>query len=407
MILLCIFGMVSYVGYKMWKGFGAKLVIIWLALFVIFLVNFPLRLFSLMTFGILVMAAYVCCKTWKGSGAKLAVIWTVISVVTVFGRLIIVRTFGITGAPVPPVLSVFAYLYFPFVGFSFTLFLLADLIKFPLWLFLKMKFNAKRELLIVFGLTIAMLCYGYYEAGNIRTVEISIPTSKLPAGVDAIRIVQITDLHIGKNSNPNHIYRAMEITKAVNPDLVVMTGDIVDMDMRGDEYYFKILGDVEAPLGKFAVIGNHEYYVGLTQSIEFMERAGYTVLRSDWRDIGQMIIAGADDPGHVTDVEQNDSLKLLSSIPEDLRDKFILFLRHQPNARENIRGLFDLKLSGHTHGGQVWPIKYVVRSIYGIEQGLSVFGDSFLYISNGVGVWGPPIRFLTPPEVTVFNVMRR
>jgi predicted MPP superfamily phosphohydrolase len=287
------------------------------------------------------------------------------------------------------------------------LLLIADLMGLAAWYFLKVRFNVKYELLIVFILTIAMLCYGYIDAKNIRTIQIDILTDKLPADIDRIRIVQISDLHIGRNYDVNQLVSTLKITGMAGPDLIVLTGDTVDMDMRNDEYFHRILSTMKAPLGKFAVTGNHEHYAGMKQAVEFMERAGYTVLRSDWRDLGPIVIAGIDDPGRVVVSRQNDGLELLQSIPENLRNKFILFLRHQPNVPEDIIGLFDLKLSGHTHAGQVWPFRYVVSFVYGVKQGLSVFGDSFLYVSNGTGYWGPPIRFLAPPEVTIIDVIRK
>jgi predicted MPP superfamily phosphohydrolase len=337
-------------------------------------------------------------------GIKPAIIWAAVSVLTVLWWALVPRIFEIN---TPPALAVAGYLYLPFTGYSFLLFLAADVFGFVLRRFKGIKFGSKYELLAVFAVASALVCYGYFESKNIRTIELDIPTDKLPAGADSIRIVQISDLHMGKTFDVDILNRAMEIAESAKPDLIALTGDIVDMDMRRDEYFVKILGSVSAPLGKFAVTGNHEHYSGLDQASDFMERAGYTVLHSEWRDLGPIVVAGVDDPGRDIVSRQNEGLALLSSLPDGPRGKFILFLKHQPHVHEDTTGLFDLHLSGHTHGGQLWPLGYLVCYLHGVEQGLSVYGDSFLFVSNGTGYWGPPVRVGAPPQVIVINVVRR
>jgi len=350
------------------------------------------------------MASYICVKIWKGFGLKPAIIWAVLSVLIVTWWSLFRRVLEIN---IPPVLSLIGYMYLPVTGFAFVLFLAVDLIRLVLWCLLRIKVNAKHELLLVFTLVAAMLCYGYFEAKDVRTVEITVSTDKLPRDIDTIKIVQITDLHIGKTFDVMQLNKAMEITLAAKPDLIVLTGDMVDMDLRGDVHLAKTLGSVDAPLGKYAVTGNHEHYAGFNQSIDFKRRAGYIVLQSEWYDLGPIVIAGVDDPGRAIVSKRDESFNLLSSLPDDLRNKFILFLKHQPHVHEDNISLFDLQISGHTHGGQIWPFKYIVSLVHGVKQGLSAYGDSLLYVSNGTGNWGPPVRFLAPPEVTVINVTRK
>jgi predicted MPP superfamily phosphohydrolase len=341
---------------------------------------------------------------WKGLGAKPAIIWAAISVSVITWWVTVPRIFVIN---TPPALAIIGYMYLPFTVFSFMLFLIADTIGIVIWCLLRIKIKPKYKILVVFILTSVMFCHGYFEAKDIRVVEIFIQTEKLPSDTDSIRIVQISDLHIGKIFCPKQLIKTMEIVGAVSPDLIVLTGDIVDIDLREDEYLAKILGGVAVTLGKFAVTGNHEHYAGLDQAVGFMSRAGYRVLRSDWYDLGPLVIAGVDDPGRSVVSKENEGYSLLSSLPAEMRNKFILFLKHQPHVHEDTTGLFDLQLSGHTHGGQIWPLGYLVSFLHGISQGLSVNENSFLYVSNGTGYWGPPIRFFTPPEVTIINVARK
>ena len=357
-----------------------------------------------MPLALIGMSFYICLKLWKGFGVKPAVFWAVLSISVVSWWVTVPRVFMIN---TPPALAVIGYMHLPFTFFSFMLLLIADIFGLVVWYLRKIKINVKYELIFTFILTSAMFGYGYFEAKDIKAVEITIQTEKLPQDTDIIRIVQISDLHIGKIFNSNQLIKTMEITRAVSPDLIVLTGDIVDIDLRKDEYFVKILGGVETPLGKFAVTGNHEIYSGLKEAVDFMSRAGYKVLNSEWLSLGPIVIAGVDDPGRAIISKQNNGFELLSSLPDNLRDKFILFLKHQPHVHEDTIGLFDLQLSGHTHGGQIWPFKYIVSTLHGVKQGLTAHMGSSLYVSNGTGFWGPPVRFLAPPEVTVINVVRK
>ena len=367
------------------------------------MLNIPISI-MLLPFCVIGMAFYLCCRMWKGLGVKPAVIWAVISFSVVTWGLTVPRIFEIN---TPVLLAIFGYIYMPFTVYSFMLLLVIDIIGIILRFTLRTRINSKYKLLFVFILTSAIFCYGYFEAKDIKTIEISIQTEKLPVDTDSIRIVQISDLHIGRTFDSKKLVKTMEITSAASPDLIVLTGDIVEAILQDDEYFIKMLDSVKTPLGRFAVTGNHENYAGLEQAVDFIRRAGYVVLRSEWYDLGALVIAGVDDPGRSLVSNQSDVFNLLSSLPDDMRKKFVLFLKHQPHVYEDTTGLFDLQLSGHTHGGQIWPFGYVVGFVNGASQGLSVHKDSLLYVSNGTGYWGPPVRFLTPPEVIIINVIRK
>jgi len=350
------------------------------------------------------MASYIYYKIRKGFGVNSAILWAAISVSVVAWWAVISRMLEIN---TPPTIVMIGYMYLPFTGFSFILLLMTDLIGYAIWRLKGIKFKGNHQLSVIFILAAALLCYGYFEAKDIKTIKIEIPTDKLPLDTDKIRIVQISDLHIGKTFKSDTLIKTMEIARTAKPDLIVMTGDIVDTNMIWHKYLARIFASVETPLGKFMVTGNHEHYAGFEQSVSFMKRAGYKVLHSEWYDLGPIVVAGVDDPGRTAVSKQNNGFDLLSSLRGDLRNKFILFLKHRPHVHKDNIGLFDLQLSGHTHGGQIWPLGYLVNSIHGVKQGLSVYEGSSLYISNGTSHWGPPIRFLTPPEVTVIDIVRK
>ena len=167
-----------------------------------------------------------------------------------------------------------------------------------------------------------------------------------------------------------------------------------------------LLREIKAPLGKFAVTGNHEFYAGLDRSLEFMKQAGFHVLRGEATTVAGLInIAGIDDPvvrgyGRSREVPEKE---LLSGLP---KDKFTLFLKHRPDVEKSAEGLFDLQLSGHAHKGQIFPFTLIVRFVFPQIAGLYDFSSgSYLYVSRGSGTWGPPIRFLAPPEVTIIDIV--
>ena len=152
--------------------------------------------------------------------------------------------------------------------------------------------------------------------------------------------------------------------------------------------------------------GNHEFYAGLAQALAFTTRAGFRVLRGEAVTMpGVMNVVGVDDPsGPGYGSSSKGERELLSG---EKNGMFTLFLKHRPSVGKESLGLFDLQLSGHLHGGQIFPFRYLTRLFYPFVEGLyRLPGGRSLYVSRGSGTWGPPIRFLAPPEVTIIDVKR-
>ncbi|MDR2528405.1 MAG: metallophosphoesterase [Synergistaceae bacterium] len=251
----------------------------------------------------------------------------------------------------------------------------------------------------------AAVLYSFYEAWNVRRVNLTLETAKLPAGVERLRLVHLTDVHIGGLYTPERLARVMDIVRAAEPDLLLVTGDLADgnMSFRGQEA--EMLAAHGAKYGAFAVTGNHESYVGFEQAMEFIKRAGLTLIRNDAVSVAGITLIGLDDPTF----SGSRGFFEAERLPEGLTfpsGRFVVLLKHRPRVIEGTEGLFDLQLSGHTHGGQIWPFSYVVQWVHQHTQHLSRKGSSAVYISNGAGFWGPPMRFLAPPEVTVIDLVR-
>jgi len=256
------------------------------------------------------------------------------------------------------------------------------------------------------SLAVIITFYGAFEAINIKTELVTIPTAKISKNIGGLRIVQISDVHLGLMVREKRLTRILDRVKAARPDILVCTGDLVDGQMDKLSGLAAMLQQTSAKYGKFAVTGNHEFYAGLNRALDFFQKAGFTILRGESLNIaGLLNIAGVDDyTGKRYGLYSGNSEKaLLSKLP---REKFTLLLKHRPVVDEDALGLFDLQLSGHTHKGQIFPFSLITYLYYPRHAGLlKLEKDSKLYVSRGSGTWGPPVRFLSAPEVTLFELV--
>ena len=268
--------------------------------------------------------------------------------------------------------------------------------------------GAKIAFFVPLALSLAASVYGYFEARDIRTERIVIETDKLPTGMERFRICQISDVHLGLIVRDERLASMLDIVRRETPDLFVSTGDLVDGQIDRISLLAGQLRAVHSAYGKFAVTGNHEYIAGIDKALAFTKDAGFEILRGESRDVGGVLtIAGVDDPagmGFGLRGRSNGEKEVLEGLP---RDRFVLFLKHRPVVEEESLGLFDLQLSGHTHRGQIFPFNYIVRLYFPTGSGLHDLGHSHVYVSRGSGTWGPPVRFLAPPEVTVIDLVRK
>lgn len=259
---------------------------------------------------------------------------------------------------------------------------------------------------ITLSLAILIAMYGYFEARNIRTETLIVKSPKIPVEIGRLRIVQISDVHLGLIVGEERLKRILKEVKRADPDILVSTGDLVDGQIDNLSELAELLKEINPRYGKFAITGNHEFYAGLSQSLSFVEKAGFRLLRGEKVNIaGVITIAGVDDPqgktyGLSREIEEKE---LLSGIPHKT---FTLLLKHRPIVDKNSLGLFDLQLSGHVHRGQIFPFNIITGFYYPTQAGLANLPNSSqIYVSRGSGTWGPPIRFLSPPEVTVIELV--
>lgn len=261
-------------------------------------------------------------------------------------------------------------------------------------------FGGRRPPIVVLGLALIICIYGFFEARSIRIERVTLKTSKLPANSGGLKIAQISDVHLGLIVRDARLRRIFAEVRREAPDLVVCSGDLVDGNIDRMDAVTGVVNDINPPLGKYAVTGNHELYAGLDRSLKLMERFGFRVLRGELAEVqGLLQVAGVDDPVIARAV---DEAALLRSGRSEL---FTVLLKHRPEVDPASLGLFDLQLSGHTHRGQIFPFRLFIQLVYPMQSGLyELEKGSKLYTSRGSGTWGPPMRFLASPEVTIIEL---
>lgn len=251
---------------------------------------------------------------------------------------------------------------------------------------------------------------GFFEARRPPQLErVPVPISGLHSELAGFRIVQISDLHIGPTIRRDYIRQVVQQVNALEPDLIAMTGDLIDGYIPQLAPHVEPLKDLKAKHGSFFVTGNHEYYWGAEEWMEEIEKLGFSILQNEHRMIARgparLMIAGIPD---------HDGERLLPSHGIDpvsakkggeAADCKIL-LAHQPRSCYPAQAAgYDLQLSGHTHGGQFVPWNYVVRLQQPYISGLHDYKGMWVYVSRGTGYWGPPLRLGIPSEITELTLV--
>jgi hypothetical protein len=240
----------------------------------------------------------------------------------------------------------------------------------------------------------------------VRRVEIAL--ARWPRALDGFRIVQISDIHIGPVLGRGFAAALTERVNSLAPDLVAVTGDLVDGDVERLQGEVAPFAGLRGRHGVYFVTGNHDVYSGGESWVARVRELGIRVLRNERLAIGGadgFDLAGVDD--HRGDWVHGSTEDLAAALAGRDAERPVVLLAHDPGSfRRAARAGVDLQLSGHTHGGQIWPFGYLVRLVVPWVAGLHRVGASQLYVSRGSGFWGPPMRLFAPAEITEL-VLRR
>lgn len=252
------------------------------------------------------------------------------------------------------------------------------------------------------GVVGLLLLIGFINARNPRVKSIELEINKKFKGRDDLHVVFASDIHLGTLIGPRQTERIVNKINRLNPDLILLGGDIVDEDLgpviRGN--LGESLDKLNAPLGVLGITGNHEYIGGAQQAVEYLEAHGIHMIRDSILLIdGGIFIVGRED----RDMPrfEGKERKPIDSLMQGIdQEKPIILLDHQPfELNEKQKAGVDLTLSGHTHHGQIWPLNYITKSIFEVSWGYKLKGNMHVYVSSGAGGWGPPVRLGNRPEI--------
>ncbi|NBY46572.1 MAG: metallophosphoesterase [Proteobacteria bacterium] len=240
----------------------------------------------------------------------------------------------------------------------------------------------------------------------VRRVEVR--PDAWPRPLDGLTIAVISDLHVAPGTSPAYVRDLVDRTNALNPDIIALCGDLVDGPVTALADAVRPLGDLRARLGTFAVTGNHEFFSDAPGWVAFLRQLGIDVLENDRRTIGAgdatFDVAGV--PDYMAGRFGNDFAPRLADALVGRDDSHpVILLAHQPRQFDEAAALnVTLQVSGHTHGGQIWPFTILVRLVDHRVAGLYRQGRSLLYVSRGIRYWGPPMRLGAPHELSFLTL---
>lgn len=235
--------------------------------------------------------------------------------------------------------------------------------------------------------------------------EVTVPMKKLPAHLAGFSIVHLSDVHLEPYKSKNVIGYIVDKVNELKPDLVVITGDLIDSNICEDVTFCEHLGRFNSTHGVVAVTGNHEFYAGMDIFNELAERSNIKILRNESVTIADALqIVGLDDnEGRRFDSKGPDLDTAMKGCDPA---KPVILLYHRPtDFAEAVQKGVDLQLSGHVHGGQIPPIDFLAWIVYSYPAGLFKKDDSYIYTSYGTGYWGPPMRFLSRSEIVKITLV--
>ncbi|WP_030290673.1 metallophosphoesterase [Streptomyces katrae] len=248
--------------------------------------------------------------------------------------------------------------------------------------------------------TVATGTYGVLRGPRVKRVRV--PLAKLPRAAHGFRIAVVSDIHLGPVLGRAHTTRIVETVNRTQPDLIAIVGDLVDGNVHDLGSAAEPLRRLRARHGSYFVTGNHEYFSGAQQWIDHVRELGLIPLENARRALPYFDLAGVNDVAGETEGHGPD---FTAALGDRDRARAAVLMAHQPVViHDAVRHGVDLQLSGHTHGGQLWPGNYLAELANPTVAGLERYGDTQLYVSRGAGAWGPPVRVGAPSDITVVEL---
>jgi uncharacterized protein len=266
------------------------------------------------------------------------------------------------------------------------------------------KFTAfKTSVLIVF----LLIFFGHLNTlfPKITKLDISIPSRS--SEMKELNLLLVSDIHLGTLTPKKHIQKRINLINSLRPDIILLAGDILDEDLTPVIHLDlgSALKELKAPLGVYGITGNHEYIGGVEPAVNYLENHGITLLRDSVIKINNSFYLAGREDRDINRFSGDTRLPVEELIKDTPRDLPIILMDHQPyELGKSAAAGASLQVSGHTHHGQIWPLNYITRAVYEISRGYGNVNGMHVYVSNGLGTWGPPVRIGTRPEIVSMKV---
>jgi len=321
----------------------------------------------------------------------------------------ILQAFISPGVIIKVIIAVGSY-YLAFMAYAFFLVLFMDIYRLlSSFSFLPLLGTTLQAQIWKVGicLIIVLISFGSLNARKARIVTLSLEMPLGNPAIDSLCAVAVSDIHVGPFINSSRIRGLVDKINGLSPDIVFLVGDIVDesISAAAEEGLTEELKRIKAPLGIYAVPGNHEYYAGIEDVQKYLSRGGVRLLRDEFVVIkDSLILVGREDimANRLGEEKRRPLSEILREAPKNLP---IIVLDHTPiNLEEATSQGVVLQLSGHTHNGQMWPFNLITRLIFEKSWGLLQKENTLIYVSCGYGTWGPPVRIGSTPEIILLNL---
>lgn len=355
-----------------------------------------------------VLIVYLCIRLYKAFFQKFNFLIVVPALFLLSFLFIIFRIVGtLPDVMIPQIFLDISYMILGIYIYLIIFFVFFDILRLipPVRRFYK-RFSRRIDVALVLS-AFVVFGYGFYHQSQtvVETYDITFEKSL----AKPLKIAAIADLHIGSAITPESLAKNVETINALNPDIILVLGDVIDIDIRDfDEEFRQILRGLKAPLGVYGVFGNHEYYSGdILEVMAVLNNAGINIVYDDviyFEDHG-FYLAGRDSLRHSK--SYGDERAPISKLEPLITDKTkpVIIMDHMPRNMEDGKALgAQLQVSGHTHAGQFFPINLIVKAMYPTAYGLLKEGDFNMLVTSGLGLWGPIMRVGTQSEILEINV---
>jgi predicted MPP superfamily phosphohydrolase len=304
--------------------------------------------------------------------------------------------------------SIFNWIGSSLIGFVGTFIMISipvDIVHIVFALFSK-TFLSTQSFQYLFFAALLMSLLGFLEVlRGPKIVKVDIPVISLPEDLQKFKIAQISDLHIGPTIQTRYVQKVINRTNALDPDVVIITGDLVDAHLETIKKHLLPLKNLKAKYGIYYVTGNHEYYWGIHSLLPELEKLGINILSNSNKVLSinnsKILLAGIPDPmaGSLSSAHKPDVQKAIeNSVMTDVK----ILLSHRPDPYQIAESAgFDIQFSGHTHAGQFFPFSLLIPIAHKYYRGLNQYKKLWIYVNPGTGYWGPANRFGIASEITL------